>query len=86
MLCKDGARQHGRMDNLELLHWSSPSTPRGFWKGPPQAPHVGFGRALPKHPTWVLEGPSQAFDSLGWQVPTVVPQACHLHPQEDKTK
>jgi hypothetical protein len=43
---------------------------------------------LPKHPTpsgfW--KGPHKLFDSLGWRVPTVAPQACHLHPQEDKTK
>jgi hypothetical protein len=43
---------------------------------------------LPKHPTpsgfW--KGPHKLFDSLGWRVPTGAPQACHLHPQEDKTK
>jgi hypothetical protein len=43
---------------------------------------------LPKHPTpsgfW--KGPHKLFDSLGWRVPTSAPQACHLHPQEDKTK
>jgi hypothetical protein len=44
--------------------------------GPPQAPHT----------KWVLEGPAQAFDSLGWRAPTVARQACHFHPQEDKTK
>jgi hypothetical protein len=56
------------------------------------APGVGVLRAsplvLPKHPTpsgfW--KGPHKLFDSLGWRVPTGAPQACHLHPQEDKTK
>lgn len=51
-------------------------TCKSFSTGPPQAPHA----------KWVLEGPSQAFDSLGWRVSTIAPQACHLHPQEDKIK
>jgi hypothetical protein len=44
--------------------------------GPPQAPQA----------KWVLEGPAQAFDSLGWRVPTVARQACSTHKKTKRNK
>jgi hypothetical protein len=61
---------------------------RGLWRHSGGDALRASPLVLPKHPTpsgfW--KGPHKLFDSLGWRVPTGAPQACHLHPQEDKTK